>query len=78
MAYDISRYEFPSLDIMFCAVADYSRSHGDITFQTGDDIGSLLFLIPTDRSVEKQNSNDDTKINPILETGGKEDSEFHD
>jgi hypothetical protein len=51
--------------------------HGDITLQTSDDIGGLLLLVPTDNGVEHQNTDNDTEIDPVLETSCKQDGEFH-
>ena len=48
-----------------------------LTLQTSNDIGSLFFLIPTDNSVKHEDTDNDTEINPITQTSGEEDSEFH-
>ena len=53
-------------------------SHGDITLERSDNIGSLLFLVPADGSVEHKNTDDDTQINPITQTCCKKDCKFHD
>lgn len=62
--YNISGNQFTGLDLLFLTITDDGGSHGDITLQGSDDIGSLLFLVPTDNGVEEQNTNNDTKIDP--------------
>jgi hypothetical protein len=69
--------ELTSLDVGFLAITNDSRLHGDVTLERSDDIGSLLFLVPTDDGVEKKNTNNHTEIDPVTKTGGEEDSEFH-
>ena len=76
--YNVTRNKFTSLDFHFNTVTDDLSLHGDITFQTGDDVGSLLFLVPTDNSVQHQDTDDDTEVDPILKTGSEQNSEFHD
>jgi hypothetical protein len=63
---------------MVLAITNDMCSHRNISFQTGNNVGSLFLLIPTDGGVQTQNSNDDTKVNPIFQTRGKENSKFHD
>lgn len=77
MTHDITRDEFTGRDFVFCAVSDNATLHRNVTLEGGDDIGSLLFLVPTNNSVQEQNTTDNTKIDPITKTGGEEDSEFH-
>lgn len=38
----------------------------------------LLLLIPPDNSVHHENTDDDTEVNPVLETTGEDDSKLHD
>lgn len=66
--YDISRNQLTSLDLALLAISDNNRLHGNITLERGDDIGSLLFLVPTNNSVQQKNSNDNTEIDPITKT----------
>ncbi len=74
---NVTRYEFAGENRLLLVVTDDDCLHGDVTLQTGDDIGSLLFLVPTDESVEQQNTANDTEIDPILKTGGQKGSELH-
>jgi len=69
--------ELAGLDVQLLTVTDDSRLHGDVTLEGSDDIGGLLFLVPTDNSVKKKNTDNHTEIDPGTETGGEEDSEFH-
>jgi len=50
-------------------LTDDSALHGDITLEGSDDIGGLLFLVPSDSGVEEEDTDDDTHINPVTETG---------
>jgi hypothetical protein len=58
-------------------IADDWRSHCDIPLETGDNIGSLLLLVPTDSSVQTQDTNNDPKIDPVIQTCCKKDGQFH-
>ena len=69
--------ELAGLDVQFLTITDDSRLHGDVTLEGSDDIGGLLFLVPTDDSVKKKNTDNDTEIDPATKTGSEEDSEFH-
>jgi hypothetical protein len=75
---DITGNDFAGKDGLFAAVTDDGGLHGDVTTERCDDVGSLLFLVPTDESVEKKNTADDTEIDPIAETGGEQSGDFHD
>lgn len=75
--YDITGDELTSLDFLFLTIANNSGSHGDITLERGDDIRSLLLLVPTDSGVEHENTDNDTEINPVTQTSSEEDSKFH-
>tara|TARA_R110002060_G_scaffold55202_5_gene65729 strand:+ start:576 stop:818 length:243 start_codon:yes stop_codon:yes gene_type:complete len=75
--YNVTGNQFTSLDLLLNTITDDSCSHGDITLQTGDDIGSLLFLVPTDNSIKQQNTDNNTKINPLTQTSREQDSDFH-
>ena len=77
-AYDISRNKLPRLDIILLAVTNDCSSHRDITFKGCNNVGSLLFLIPTNSCIEHQDGDDDSKINPVAEAGSDENSDFHD
>jgi hypothetical protein len=74
---DVTGDELTGENGLLLVVTDDSRLHGDVTLERGDDIGGLLFLVPTDDSVEKKNTADDTEIDPILKTGGEKGSKFH-
>lgn len=69
--------ELAGLDVRFLTITDDSCLHGNVTLERSDDIGGLLFLVPTDDSVEKKNTDNHTEINPATKTGSEEDSEFH-
>lgn len=74
---DVTGDELTGEDGLLLVVTDDSRLHGDVTLERGDDIGGLLFLVPTDDSVEKKNTANDTEIDPVLKTGGEKGSKFH-
>jgi hypothetical protein len=59
------------------AISNDCASQGNITLQTSDDVGSLLFLVPADQRIEQKNTDNHTKINPFTETSREQDSEFH-
>lgn len=75
---NVTGNELTSEDSLLLVVTDNSRLHGDVTLEGSDDIGGLLFLVPTDNGVKKKNTADDTEIDPILKTGGEKGSKFHD
>lgn len=75
---DITRDDFAGENGLLTAVTDNGGLHGNVTTERSDDVGSLLFLVPTDESVEKKNTADDTEIDPIAETGGEQGSNLHD
>ena len=64
-------------DLLLLTVANNNSTHSNITLEGSDDIGSLLLLVPTDESVKKQNTTDDTQIDPVTQTSSEEDSKFH-
>lgn len=75
---DVTGDELTGENGLLLVVTDDSRLHGDVTLERGDDIGGLLFLVPTDNSVKKKNTADDTEIDPILKTGGEKGGKLHD
>ena len=75
---DITRNDFAGKNSNLTAVTDNGSLHSNVTTERGDDIGGLLLLVPTDESVEQENTADDTEIDPVAETGGEQSSEFHD
>jgi hypothetical protein len=75
--YNITRNKLTSWDFLLLTITNNQRLHGNVTLKGGDDIGSLLFLIPSDDGVEKEDTNDDTEINPISETRSEKDSQLH-
>lgn len=77
-AYNITRHEFTGFDVLFRSVADDASLHRDITLQAGNNVGSLLLLVPTDDGVEHQDTNNDTGINPILQTKSQDSGGLHD
>lgn len=62
---DITRDDFTSENVVFGATANDSGFHGDVTLERSHHVGSLLLLVPTDNSVEHEDTNDDTEINPL-------------
>lgn len=74
---DVAGNQFTCLDFLLLTVTDDNRLHGDVTLQTGDDVGSLLFLVPTDESVEKKNTDDNTEVDPRTQTSSEQDSDLH-
>ena len=76
--YDIAWDQFSGFDFRLSSVANDGRFHGNVAFQTCNNIGSLFLLVPTNGGVEKKNEDDDTKIDPISKTSSQEDGELHD
>lgn len=70
--------KLPRKDFLLLAIADNSGPHGDVALQAGDNIGRLLFLIIPDGGIEEENANNDTKVDPVLQTDSKECGDFHD
>jgi hypothetical protein len=70
--------ELTGEDGLLLVVTNDNCLHGNVTLEGGDDIGGLLFLVPTDNGVEQQDTANDTKVDPILETGSEKSSELHD
>lgn len=67
-SYNVARHEFPGQDLLLVAVAYDCGFHGNITLQARNDVGSLLFLVETDKGVQSQDTANDTEINPVVET----------
>lgn len=76
--YDITGNKLTSENTDFLTLTNDGGLHGDITLEGGNDIGSLLFLVPTDNGVEEQNTSDDTEVDPSLKTESQNSSKFHD
>jgi hypothetical protein len=74
---NITSNELTSEDLLLLAVTDNDSTHSDITLERSNDIGSLLLLVPTDESIEQKNTTDNTKIDPVTQTGSEKDSKFH-
>lgn len=74
---NITSNELTGENLLLLAVTDNDSTHSDITLERSNDIGSLLLLVPTDESVKQKNTTDNTKIDPVTQTGSEEDSEFH-
>jgi hypothetical protein len=74
---DVTGDELTGEDRLLLVVTDDGRLHGDVTLEGSDDIGGLLFLVPTDDSVKKKNTADDTEIDPVLKTGSEKGGKFH-
>jgi len=70
--------EFAGLYFLLMATTDDGGLHGDVALERGDDVGGLLFLVPTDDGVEQENTDNDTEIDPFAETGRDEDGNLHD
>jgi hypothetical protein len=75
--YNVTRDKLAGKDVGLGTITDHGTAHGNVTLETGDDIGGLLLLVETDKGVEQQDGDNDTEINPILETEGKKSSNFH-
>lgn len=78
MTYNIAWYKFSSPDFLFLTIANNTSLHCDVSLQAGDDVGSLLLLVPTDDGVEHQDTNNDTGIDPVLKTKSQDCCGFHD
>ena len=74
---NITRNEITGRDFLFLTISDDSCFECDISLKFSDDITSLLFLIPSNKGVEEQDSDNDTEIDPILKTSCENDCEFH-
>lgn len=77
-AYNVTRNKLASLDFLHMTVTNNFSLHGDVTLQAGNNVGSLLFLVPTDNGVEHQDTDNDTKIDPVTQTSSEHDSKLHD
>jgi hypothetical protein len=77
-AYNVPGDEFPGLDFVLPPSANDDRFHGNVTLEAGDDVGGLLFLVPTDGGVEQQDGDDDAKVDPVAKACGDEDGDLHD
>lgn len=75
--YHIPRNQFPSKRISLLSIAHNCSPHRDIGFETCNHICRLLLLIPANGGIQTQNPNNDTKVNPVLQPGSKQDSKFH-
>ena len=75
--YNITRDKLTSSDFLLGTVANNNSLHGNVTLERSDDIGGLLFLIPTNDSVEHENTDNDTEIDPVTQTSGEQDSQLH-
>lgn len=78
MTYNIAWYKFSSADFLLLTIANNTSLHCDVSLQAGDDVGSLLLLVPTDDGVEHQDTNNDTGIDPVLKTKSQDCCGFHD
>lgn len=75
--YHITRDKLASQNFLFLAVTDHRRSHCNIALETSNNIGCLFFLVPANRSVETQDTDDNTKIDPVFQSSSKENRQFH-
>jgi hypothetical protein len=76
--HNVTGDEFTSFNFDLLTIANDLSLHSDVTLQAGNDVGSLLFLVPTDNGVEHQNADNDTEIDPITQTSSEKDSKLHD
>lgn len=65
-AYHITWNKLSGKDLLLLAVTNTKGPHCDIPFKTSHDIGSLLFLIPAHGGIKTQDTNNDTKVNPVI------------
>lgn len=75
--YHITRDKLASQNFLFLAIADHSCPHCNVSFETGNNVCCLFFLIPANGSVETQDTNDDTKIDPVIQTSSKQNRQLH-
>lgn len=78
LAYNITGNELTSENVLLLAVTNNGTTHGNVTLERGDDIGSRLFLVEGDEGVEQQDTADDTEIDPVTQTDSQQSSNFHD
>lgn len=76
--HNITGDKFASFDVLFLTVTNDAGLHGDVSLQTRDNVGGLLFLVPTNNGVEHQNTDDNTGIYPILEAESEDCCCLHD
>lgn len=76
--YNITGDDFTGENVLLLAITDNSASHGDVTLERGDDIGSRLLLVESDESVKQQDTANDTEIDPVTQTDSQQSSDFHD
>lgn len=60
------------------AIPNNQCPHRNVSLETSNNIRGLLLLVPTNGSVQTQNTNNDTKIDPVFQTTRKKDGQFHD
>ena len=68
---NVTRNNFRGLDFLQSAIAQHGGLEGERLFQLVDNGTGLEFLDETDSRVEQQKRANDTKIDPILQTGGE-------
>lgn len=74
---DVTSNKLTGEDLLLLTVTDNDSTHSNITLQRSNNIGGLLLLVPTDKGVKKKNTTDDTKIDPVTQTSGEQNSKFH-
>jgi hypothetical protein len=75
---NITGDDLGSLNLLEGTVTENNSLKSESLLQLVDDGTSLVFLDETNGGVEQEKGADDTEINPILETGGKNGSSLHD
>jgi hypothetical protein len=75
---NITGDDLGSLNLLEGTVTENNSLKSESLLQLVDDGTSLVFLDETNGGVEQQKGANDTEINPILETGGKNGSSLHD
>lgn len=75
---DVTGHDLAGLDVVLLAVADNDGAERDAGLELGDNVAGLLLLVPADEGVEHKNTDDDTKVDPLAQTGGEDDGNLHD
>lgn len=69
---DITGNDLRSLDFLQFTIAQDGGFQSQGLFQFFDDGAGLEFLDESDGGIEEQQSTDDAKVDPVLETGGQD------
>jgi len=67
--HNVTRDQLTGEETVFLTTTNSDSLHGNITLERSDDIGGLLLLVPTNSSVQHKNTDNNTEIDPVTQTG---------